>query len=75
MRAMALVAVVALFAGCASTGGRDGNFLGIIETRDASFRPASPATIGVSTNEIAKRDEPSGRETRLLWGLITIKDY
>ena len=75
LRGAALLCATALFAGCASTGGRDGNFLGLIETRDASFRPSPPATIAVSTSEIANRDEPSGRETRLLWGLITIQDY
>jgi hypothetical protein len=75
LRFVVLGSALIFFVGCASTGGRDSNLLGIIETRDASFRPASPTTIGLSTREIGTRDEPSGRETRLLWGLFTIKDY
>jgi hypothetical protein len=52
------------------------NFLGIYQSKPSSFKPAPKATIPISTKEVMlQRENFSGRERSILWGLITVTDH
>ena len=52
------------------------NLLGIYQSKPASFRPTSKATLPISTKEVMlQRENFSGQERSFLWGLITVTDY
>ena len=73
---------VLLFSGCSRRESmnpykrEEFNLLGIYQSKPASFKPVSKATIDVSTKEVMiQRENFSGRERSILWGLITVTDY
>lgn len=66
--------------GCSSSrqaqiGEHRQNLLGVVESRQPSYRPASPTTVALSAREFGEPKKPTGTEVRLLWGLITLQDY
>lgn len=73
-----LLACAALFlpsAGCATADRGGQNAFGLVESRPAHFAPPGNTTFALSTKELSSRENVTGRETRLLWGLLTITDY
>jgi len=73
---------VLLFSGCSRRQSmnpykrEEFNLLGVYQSKPASFKPASKATIDISTKEVMlQRENFSGRERSILWGLITVTDY
>ena len=52
------------------------NVLGIIHNRPHSFNPVPKTSLPISYGDVLpNRENYSGREVRLLWGLITVTDY
>ncbi|MGJ8638654.1 MAG: hypothetical protein ACSHYA_04615 [Opitutaceae bacterium] len=75
-----LIAVSALvFTACdsghAQLEKKETNLLGAVSYSAESYAPTGPGTVAISTNELYDRDNPTGDQVSLLWGLITIKDY
>lgn len=72
-------ATAALFSGCSTqkTGsGSKNSFLGGLVTRDTgSYRPIGPNTIPFETTQVLGRVNPSGNQTTIGWGLVTLHDY
>ena len=71
-----------LSAGCSSKGvvnpykKSELNVFGVLHNRPNSFNPVSKTSIPISYGDILPhRENFSGRELRLLWGLITVTDY
>ncbi|MCC5807384.1 MAG: hypothetical protein JJU00_13760 [Opitutales bacterium] len=72
---VSVVVVVLATSGCATADRGSQNAFGLIQSRPAHFAPPKDTTFAVSTKELVLREDPTGRETRLFWGLITITDY
>ena len=78
-----LVAVLSLSSGCSSRKSvmnpykkRDFNLLGIVQHKPYSFNPVSKTSIPISFHDVLfNRENFTGRELNLLWGLVTITDY
>lgn len=76
-----LIATAFVFAGCAgdsnstAMGPRHSNFLGIYKNEKASYKPTSLASFTIASDDLVARDNYSGEQTTLLWGLVTLKDY
>ncbi len=51
------------------------NFAGIYTKTDKAFTATGTSTFGVSSDELAIRDNPSGNRHTFFWGLITFTDY
>ena len=71
-----------LCAGCSTKGVMNPykkselNVLGIVHNRPHSFNPVPKTNIPISYGDVLpNRENFSGRELRLLWGLITVTDY
>jgi len=69
--------VAALAIGCTSgpTGARRTNLLGVVTSQSGNYDPAPPTTIAVSASELGAPKQPTGKQVRLLWGLITLNNY
>ncbi len=52
----------------------DYNFFGIVKSEQGSFYEPSITTAAVSSDDITTRDNYSGDQVTLLWGLITLRD-
>ena len=76
-----VIALAALFStGCmknesAYTVPSKSSFLGIVEHNEATFEPVGANTIAVKSDELGPRNNFSGDNVKILWGLITLKDY
>ena len=69
-------------AGCSSKGvvnpykKSELNVFGVVHNKPHSFNPVPKTSIPISYGDILPpRENFSGRELRLLWGLITVTDY
>lgn len=75
-----LVATLLLSTGCATRtaagGAKEVTVLGgLVTTTAKSFQPVNPTTTDVDTTKLIGRGNPTGRQTSILWGLITLTDY
>ena len=69
-------------AGCSSKGvvnpykKSELNVFGVVHNKPNSFNPVPKTSIPISYGDVLpNRENFSGRELRLLWGLITVTDY
>ncbi len=69
------VVILSTVCGCATADRGSQNAFGLIQSRPAHFAPPKDTTFAVSTKDLTLRENVTGRETRILWGLITITDY
>lgn len=76
---ISLTFALVAFAGCATTPPGEGrqhvNVLGIVEVKERSFEDPGNLTFAVSEGDLIANKEPTGRQVKLLWGLITYTDY
>ena len=77
-----LLALVLLCTGCSRKGvmnpykQTEFNLLGVVHNKPHSFNPVPKTSIPISYKDVLpNRENFSGRELRLLWGLITVTDY
>lgn len=74
-----LAALALFFTGCNSdkryAAHKNTQFLGIMESKPGSFDPTDNSAITLKTDEIVSRDNVSGDQVSLLWGLIRFQDY
>jgi hypothetical protein len=78
-----IATVLSLSSGCSSRKGvmnpykkRDFNLLGIVQHKPYSFNPVAKTSIPISYHDVLfNRENFTGRELNLLWGLVTITDY
>lgn len=76
---LALAALALVLSGCNSekkyAANKDTKFLGIMNSSPGSYQHPRPTSFTLSTDEIVNRDNISGDNVSLLWGLVQIKDY
>jgi len=75
---LALSAGALLTSGCKNSEGiarSDTNFLGIVKMNAGSYEEIDSTTFDVHTSELYTREDISGDNIELLWGLVTIADY
>ena len=77
-----LASLLFICAGCSNKGvvnpykKSEFNLLGIVHKRPHSFNPLPKTTLPISYSDVLPyRENFSGSELRLLWGLITVTDY
>lgn len=77
-----ITAFVVLYSGCSKRAlmnpykKQEFNLLGIVHNKPASYQPVKKVSLPISYRDVLfNRENYSGRELRLLWGLITITDY
>jgi len=77
-RVAPLLLVLVLTAGCATqrtkTGHNTSVLGGLAAVNTGSYQAAGPATLDVDASKLTGRDNPSGTQVKLLWGLITLTD-
>lgn len=65
--------------GCKTTepghGKSSVNVFGIVETKEKSYEKPSGNTFELSSDSLPGNNDKSGRQVKLLWGLITYTDY
>ncbi len=71
----AITVVLSVVSGCATADRGSQNAFGLIQSRPAHYAPPKDTTFALSTKELVLRDSPTGRETKIFWGLVTITDY
>ncbi len=51
------------------------NFFGIVKSEPGSFKQPSLTSANVSSSDVTTRDNFSGDNVTLFWGLISLQDY
>lgn len=77
---LALVALAAVFTGCAHqktrTGSKTNVLFGLVEVERGAYQPAPINSFDVNTNAlVGNSGKVSGTQTKIGWGLITANDY
>ena len=49
--------------------------MGVVSSQSGNFDPAPPTTIAVSASDLGLGKQATGKQVKLLWGLITINHY
>lgn len=81
-----LVVALALFQGCRTSPTQaqldnmvdpaiERNFFGIVQERPASYHPRKVSSFPLRSREIVGRQNMTGDQVSLFWGLISFEDY